>query len=130
MSVTTNLIKLAINWTPNAMIIWVANIILKGIAELTDFSLDLDSRKIYVQTTLNGETEQIEIWVDGFAVITEEQTKYFILEQGRSNKPWLNTIFSHIVGKPWKIPSLPQYQAYINLIAELLKAEAKEEENL
>lgn len=119
---------MAINWTPKMMVLWVANIILKGIAELTDFDLDLDARKAYVQTTLYGEAETIEVWLDGFAVVSDGESNKFILQQAQSNKPWLNNIFAHIVGKAWKIPEIPQFKAYIELVAELLKAESPEQE--
>ncbi|MBK8817078.1 MAG: hypothetical protein IPN42_16930 [Methylococcaceae bacterium] len=123
MSFKISLVKMAINWTPKMMVMWVANIILKGIAELSDYSFDLDARKVYVQTTLYGEIDPIEVWLDGFAIISEEKSKYLILEQGTSNKPWLTNIFSKIAGKPWKIPAMPQFAAHIDFIAELLKAE-------
>jgi hypothetical protein len=129
MSYKTSLIKMAIKWTPNIMILWVANIILKGIAVLTDFSFDLDARKVYVQTTLNGETEAIEVWLDGFAVISDEESYKFIIQQAQSNKPWLNNLLARIVGKAWKIPVIPQLTAHIALISELFKAESPEQEN-
>ncbi len=124
MSFTTGLIKTAINLTPKMVIIWVANMILKGIANVSDFELDLDARKVYVQTTLNGEPEAIEVWVEGFAIVNDGESKKFILEQAKSNKLWLNNIFAHITGKAWRIPELPQYKSYIDLVAELLKAES------
>ena len=71
MSFKSSLIKMAIKCTPDIMIIWVANIVLKGIAELTDFNFDIDTRTIYVQTTLYGEAEAIEVWLEDFAVISE-----------------------------------------------------------
>ena len=105
------------------MIMWVANIILKGIAELTDFNFDLEARKVYVQTTLYGETEIIEVWLDGFAIVSDGESQKLIIQQAQSNRPWLNNILARIVGKAWKIPVIPQYQAYIALITELFKAE-------
>ncbi len=126
MSYKTSLIKMAIKCTPNKMIVWVANIVLKGIAELTDFNFDLDARKVYVQTTLYGETEAIEVWVDGFAIIKEGESYKFIIQQAQSNKPWLNNLLSRFVGKAWKIPVIPQLAAHIELIAELFKAETPE----
>lgn len=121
---------MAVKCTPSMMILWVANIILKGIATLSDFSLDLDERKVYVVATLEGESEPIEVWLEGFAVITDDYGNYIRLEQGQSNRVWLNTIFARIAGKPWKIPSIPQFQAYIDLVVELLKAETTEQEAL
>jgi hypothetical protein len=129
MSVKISLVKMAIKCTPNMMIIWVANIMLKGIAELTEFSFDLDTRKAYVQTTLYGETEMIEVWLDGFAVVSDEDSHKLIIQQAQSNRPWLNNLLSRIVEKEWKIPVIPQFQAQIELIIELLKAESPEQED-
>ena len=111
------------------IIVWVVNIVLKGIAELTDFSLDLDTRKAYVQATLYGETEPIEVRLDGFAVVSDEDSHKLIVQQAQSNRPWLNNLLSRIVGKEWKIPVIPQLTAQIELISELLKAESPEQED-
>jgi hypothetical protein len=43
-----------------------ANRMLKGIAELTDYRINLDARTAYVQTLLYGEAEAIEGLVGGF----------------------------------------------------------------
>jgi hypothetical protein len=123
MSFKSSLVKIAINWTPKMMVIWVANFVLKGIAELSDYRLDLDARTAYVQTTLYGEAEPIEVWLDGFAIIKDDESKRFILHQAQSNKPWLTNLFAHIVGKEWKIPVIPQLASHLDLITELLKAE-------
>lgn len=63
------------------MVTWVANIVLKGIAELTDFSFDIDERKAYVQIQLAGESETIEVWLEGFAVVGEEESYKLIVHQ-------------------------------------------------
>jgi hypothetical protein len=123
MSFKSSLIKMAINWTPKTLVLWVGNLVLKGIAELTDFNFDLDTRKAYVQTTLYGETEPIEIWLNNFTVRREEDSYYFILEQGLSNKPWLSNLLAKIAGKDWKMPVPPQFKAHVELLAELLKAD-------
>jgi hypothetical protein len=52
MSFISKIIKIAIKLTPSALIIWVGNFVLKGIAQLTEFSFDLDTRKVHVQTRL------------------------------------------------------------------------------
>ncbi len=111
------------------MVLWVANMVFKGIAALTDYSFDPDERKAYVQTTLYGEAEAIEVWLDGFAIISDGESNKFIIQQVQSNKPWLNNIFAHIAGKAWKIPVIPQLTAHIELIAELLKAENPAQED-
>jgi hypothetical protein len=114
-------IKIAIKVTPNKMVLWVANTVLKGIAELTDFSFDIDTRKVYVQTTLYGETEAIDVWLEDFAIASDGQSYQFIMHHARSNRPWLTNILAHIVGKAWKIPAIPQLNAHMALIAELFK---------
>ncbi len=129
MSFKTGLIKMAIKCTPNIMIIWVANIILKGIAELTAFSFDLDTRKAYVQIQLVGEVETIDVWVEDFAIVSDQGSHRLIIQQAQSNRIWLSNILSRIAGKAWKIPVIPQFAAEIELISELLKAENPKQED-
>jgi hypothetical protein len=121
---------MAVKRTPRMMVIWVANIILKGIAELADYQIDLDARKVYAKTTLYGENEAIEVWFDGFAIAQDGEAYTFMLHEARSNKPWLGNIFSHIVGKAWKIPVPPKLRTQFQLIADLLKAENAEQKVL
>lgn len=119
---------MAIKWTPKMMISWAANIILKGIAELTDFNFDLETRKVYVQIQLVGESETIEVWLEDFAIMGDQGSRQLIVQQAKSNRIWLDNLLSRIVGKAWKIPALPQFAAEIELIAELLKAETQQQE--
>lgn len=126
MSFKTALIKIAIKLTPNIMIIWVANIILKGIAELKDFSFDIDARTAYVQIHLLGEAEPIEVQLKDFAVASDGESYQLIIQQAQSNRLWLNNLLSRIVGKAWNIPVLPQLAGQMELIAELFKAENPE----
>lgn len=129
MSFKTGLIKMAIKWTPNMMIIWVANIILKGIAELVDFNFDLEARTAYVQVQLLGESETIEVWLENFVIVSDEESHKLIIQQAQSNRIWLNNLLSRIAGKAWKIPAIPQFTAEIELISELFKAESPEQED-
>lgn len=123
MSYKASLIKMAIKCTPKIMIVWVANIVLKGIAEMTDFKFDLESRKVYVRTMLNGEVEAIEVWLEDFAIVHADGTYIFAIQKADSNKLWLTNLLAHVVGKAWKIPVTPQLKAPIELMSELLKAE-------
>jgi hypothetical protein len=111
---------MVIKLTPNLLIIWVSNIILKGIAELTEFNFDLEARKVYVQTRLYGEKETIEICLEDFAVFSEGDSYRFIIHQAKSDRPWLNNLLAHITGKAWKIPAIPQLTAQLELLTELL----------
>jgi hypothetical protein len=128
MSYKSNFLKTAIKCTPDMMTKWVANHILKGIVEFSLLNFDLDTRKAHIQATLYGETEMIEVLLDGFAIISEENSHKLILQQAQSNRPWLTNVFARIVGKAWKIPNIPQFQGYIELAAELLKPLSTEEE--
>lgn len=123
MSFKTSIIKMAIKWTPNRMVVWVANKILKGIAELIEFNFDLEARRVFVQIQLCGEAEAIDVQLDGFAIINEDGAYKFILEHAQSNRLWMNNILARIVGRAWKIPVLPQFAAHIALVAEVFKAE-------
>jgi len=123
MSYKTSLIKMAVRWTPKIMILWVANIILKDIAELTDFNFDIDTRKLYAQTQLVGESETIEVWLEDFSVTHDGESYQFIIQHAQSNRVWLNNLLSRITGKAWNIPAAIQLPAQLELIAELFKAE-------
>lgn len=122
MSIKSSLIKLVIKLTPNILVIWVANIILKGIAELLAFDFDVDARTMYVQTRLYGEENTIEIALEDFAVFNDGESYRFIIHHARSDRPWLNNLLSRVIGKAWKIPALPQFAAQLDLVAELFKA--------
>ncbi|MGR9116943.1 MAG: hypothetical protein ACU85E_14360 [Gammaproteobacteria bacterium] len=123
MSIKSSLVKTAIKLTPDIIVIWIANIILKGIAKLSDFMFDLDTRTVYVQMTLYGEVEPIEVSLDGFAIISEGESHQFIIQHAQANRPWLNNLLSRLVGKAWKIPEVPRYKTQIELISEIFKAE-------
>jgi hypothetical protein len=122
MSIKSSLIKIVIKLTPNILIIWLANIILKGIAELLAFNFDVDSRKLYVQTRLYGEEGTIEVELNDFAVFHDGESYRFMIHHARSDRPWLNNLLARLIGKAWKIPELPPFQAQLELIAELFKA--------
>ena len=122
MSIKSSLLKIIIKLTPNALIIWVSNFILKGIAELTEFNFDVDERKIYVQTRLYGEEQTIDVCVEDFALFNDGDSYRFIIHHASSDRPWLNNLLAKIIGKAWKIPPLPQFSAQLELIAELFKA--------
>lgn len=126
MSFKAGFIKMAIKCTPKTMVMWVANMIFKGIVEMNDYDIDLDTRKIYVKTTLHGEAEPIEVWIDGFAIHDDEGTKNFVVEQATANRKWLSNILRFVTGRRWQIPHVPKYQAHMDLIEELLKAEQAE----
>jgi hypothetical protein len=128
MSFKTSLVKMAIKLTPDILVIWIANFILKGIAELSEFNFDLDTRQSYVQATLYGETEPIEVWLEDFAIVSDGASHQLIIHQAKSNKPWLNNLLSRIAGKAWNIPAIPQFQGQIELASELFKAESPQQE--
>jgi hypothetical protein len=121
----SSLIKIAIKWTPKTLVLWLVNFKLKGIAKLIDFEFDLGARKVYVKTQLDGELEAIEVWVENFAMLHDEQGYYLIIDQACANRPWLNHLLATVVGKPWQIPEMPQLTPYLGLAFELLKAENK-----
>lgn len=122
MSIQSSLLKFAIKLTPNWLIVWASNIILKGIAELTAFDFDVDDRKLYVQVLLYGEAQAIEVVVDDFAVFHDGESYRFIVHHAHSDRPWLNNLLAKIIGKAWKIPEIPQLAAPLAIVAELFKA--------
>lgn len=123
MSYKARLIKFAISWTPKLLVIWIANLKLKGVAKLSDYLLNLDARKVYLQVRLFGEPEIIEVLVEGIAVVSDGRSYSLIMRQAQSNRPWLNNLLSRITGHAWKIPTIPQLTPYMSTIAELFNAE-------
>lgn len=122
MSFKSSLVKTAINLTPKAPIRWVANVVLKGIADLQMFEFDLDARTAFAQVQLYGEAEAIEVSFADFAISNQDDSYYFCLKHAESNRPWLTNILKHITAKTWKIPVTPQLAAHIGLLAELIPA--------
>ena len=122
MSIKSALLKLVIKLTPNMLIIWASNLILKGIAELLDFSFDLDSRKIYVKTRLYGENETIEVTLQDFAIFNDGDSYRFILHKVNSDRLWLDNLLNHFTGKAWAIPVIPQLNSSLKVVAELFEA--------
>ncbi|MGR9054242.1 MAG: hypothetical protein ACU84J_16505, partial [Gammaproteobacteria bacterium] len=100
---------------------WAANFVLRGIAELSDFFFDLDTRTASFRLQLNGEEQPIEISVDGFVVKKEGDARYLIIHDAQANRPWLNNLLGHVTGRPWNIPDIPQYKDKIELVTELLE---------
>jgi hypothetical protein len=121
MSYKTTIIKLAIKWTPKLMIIWTTNFILKGIAQLIDFELDIDARKVYAHIKLTGEAESIEVWLNDFAIASKDNAYQLLIQEAQSNRIWLTNIFAHITGKAWNIPVPPEFAGHFKLIAELFQ---------
>jgi hypothetical protein len=124
MSFKASLVRLAIKMTPESLIRWVANIVLKEIAELKHFHFDLASRKFYVEVQLVGESETIQIWSERFYVIHENDSYSIVVEEAKSNRVWLTNILSRIVGKTWKLPEVPQLKSHMSLVSELLAPKA------
>lgn len=107
------------------MILWGVNKKLKGLAKLTDFCLNCDEEKIYTQLILAGEEEPVDIWLENFSLITNEEKNIFIIHQTKSNREWLNTLLTKtILEREWKIPD-----SQVDLIQELFKLDRSIENN-
>jgi len=114
-------VKLGIKLTPKILVSGIANIILKGIAEFSQISFDLDKRTAFVKVTLYGEDEPIEVTIDGFEISGEEDDYQFVLHKAESNKPWMTNLLARVVGKDWDIPAIPRYKSEVDFVADLLK---------
>ena len=122
-NILVRLIKLAIKWAPKNIVMRVANYKLKGIADVKDYAVDLDAKTAYAHIHLYGEAESIEVWVENFGILIDKDSYKFILQQAKSNKPWLNNSFAFVLGKAWKIPVIPQLTPFMPLAYALLKIE-------
>jgi hypothetical protein len=122
MSLKGRLAKLAIKWTPKSLILWIANSQLKGVARLTDFMLNLDSRQAFVQARLFQEADIIEVLLQDFAIVHDGQSYCVVIGRAESNRAWLSNLLCRVVGRPWKIPELPQLKPHMGLLLELFPA--------
>jgi len=120
-------IKIGAKLTPKILVSWVANIILKGIAEFSTITYDLDARTAFVKATLYGEEEPFEVAVDGFEIQGDAGNYQFILHKAESSKPWINNMLARFVGKSMDIPDIPQYKLQLEIMANLLKADSPEQ---
>lgn len=123
-SVFKGVIKLGIKLTPKILVSGVANVVLKGIANFSKISFDLNKRTAYVKVTLYGEEEPIEVTIDGFEISGDgDKDNYqFTLHKAESNKPWMTNILARISEKAWDIPPIPQYKDEVDFVASLLEA--------
>jgi hypothetical protein len=120
MSLKASIVRAAIRLTPTSLVVWVGNIVMKGIGKMMAFHFDLDQRRVYVCTLLQGEVEPIEVWLEDFAIRQEGENYCVILRQARSNKIWLTNLLAKVTGKAWKIPPVPQLRQHMGLVTELL----------
>lgn len=105
MSYKVSLLKLAINKTPRKIIRWAVNKKLKEIGELTDFSFNTHDKKLFVQVMLEGEVAPIELLLEKFTIIVDGERGHLIIEQAKSNRPWIDTILNqHLANREWRIP--------------------------
>lgn len=121
MSFKSRLVEIAIKLTPDIIVIWIANTVLKGVAALSDFKFDLETRRAYVKATLAGEQEPIEVWLENFAITADEGGYYLHVDRAEANRLWLNNLFARVLERPLKIPDSPELHANLKLAAELLK---------
>lgn len=120
-SILKGVVKLGIKLTPKKLVSGVANIILKGIVDISKIAFDLNKRTAFVEMTLYGEEESIQISLEGFEILGEEDEYQFILHNAHSNKPWMTNLLARISGKAWDIPPVPQYKDEVGFVAALLK---------
>ncbi len=121
MNIKVSIVKLAIKLTPNKLIVWTANIILKDIAKLTEFNFDLEPRVLHLKIHLAGELEAIEVDLLDFKIVASDDTYHFFMAAAQSNRLWLTNILSRITQKNWKVPVVSQTEPYMKFIAELLE---------
>jgi hypothetical protein len=121
MSFKSSLIKYAIKLTPEKLVIWIANLVMKGIAKLVEFNFDIEKRQLHVKTQLYGEIDTIDLWIENFMIIQDGDNFEFFIGQAHSDRPWLTNILAKLVGKAWKIPKIAQLQPHMSLMAELLE---------
>lgn len=120
MSMKAGFLRVAVRLMPAPVMIFGANIILRGIAKLYELSVDLDMRRVYVKLRLDGESDFVDVLVEDFHIISQAGTYQFMLCSARSNKSWMANILARMVGKSIDLPVIPKYAGYMATVAELL----------
>ncbi len=124
MSYKSTLVRFAIKQTPKKMVLWLANKKTKDIAELTDFSFNLEERKLYAQMVLAGEEEAVDLRIEDFTLVAHEESFRISFHQVQSNRPWLDALLmKFLLDREWKVP-----EKHADLIHELLASEDPEQE--
>jgi hypothetical protein len=91
--------------TPKKLVYWLVNSQLKGIAQLIEYDIDFDGRKILSKVKLEGEEESIDVILEDFTLIKHGDHYSFAIQQVQSNKIWLNNaLIKAILGREIKIP--------------------------
>lgn len=87
------------------MVYWIVNSQLKGIAQLLEYDIDFDGRKILSKVKLEGEEESIDVTLENFTLLKNGDHYSFAIQQVQSNKTWLNNALTKaILGREIKIP--------------------------
>lgn len=115
MSYQSHIIKFSYKMTPKKLVYWLVNSQLKGIAQLLEYDIDFDGRKILSKVKLEGEEESIDVSLEDFTLTNHGDHYTFAIQQAHSNKIWLNNALSKaILGREVKIP-----EKYSQLVQDL-----------
>ncbi len=115
MSYQSCIIKFSYKMTPKKLVYWLVNSQLKGIAQLLEYDIDFDGRKILSKVKLEGEEESIDVSLEDFTLTNHGDHYTFAIQQAHSNKIWLNNALSKaILGREVKIP-----EKYSQLVQDL-----------
>ena len=80
----------------------------------------------YLDAAANRTHGAIDLTLEDFALLQDGDSYKAILNKAESNKPWLNNIMARVTGKAIPVPDVPQLKPHMALVADLLKAPARE----
>lgn len=124
MNYKAKIIKIVLNKMPVKPILWGANKKLKGIAKLTDFSVNIDDSRLYVQVILAGEEEVLDVLLEKFTIINVDGGCRLAIQQVKSNRIWLDTVLNKaILGREFPVP-----EAQAELVQQLFESKNVEQD--
>ena len=101
--------------TPKCITLWLLNKKLQGVAELTDFELNFDKRKIYTQLILAGEQDPVEVFLEDISIVKNEASYMLLINHVKSNRAWIDTLLARVIAdRAWRIPD-----SKVELVCEL-----------
>jgi len=68
-----------------------------GLGEIVYLNINTELKKIEIHLYLNGESDGIQILINGYRIIDSNGEKYITFRNIKSQKPWVNALINKFV---------------------------------
>jgi hypothetical protein len=77
--------------------------------EVVSVELDTTQKTAFIDLKLQGEHENVQVYIDKYSVEVQGERIYVIIEQARVSRKWLQTIVSRLL--PYRLSIPEEYSA-------------------